>query len=294
MTEQVTLQVLAEHWDAPFERSAQDAAIAALEEGRVIVLPRLAFALAPAEAGLLSAGALDETRKNISADPATGVVHGTALAGAELAALTAMMTRFRGQAETLVRQLLPGYAGALSTARTSFRPAEIAGRETAPRKDDKRLHVDAFPTRPMRGRRILRVFSNIAMDGTKRVWRVGEPFPAFAQKFLPRVRPGFAGQAALMERLGLTKGRRAPYDFLMLGLHDAAKLDNDYQSGAPAAELTFPPGTTWMCFTDAVLHAAMAGRCALEQTFHIPVEAMASPERAPLRVLESLTGRVLA
>jgi hypothetical protein len=80
----------------------------------------------------------------------------------------------------------------------------------------------------------------------------------------------------------------------MLGLHDAAKLDSDYQTSAPAAEVTFAPGTTWMCFTDSVLHAAMAGRCALEQTFHIPVAAMASPERAPLRVLESLTGRPLA
>jgi hypothetical protein len=294
MPDQVTIQIPATSWNGPFEKADQDTALAALEAGRVIIFPHLPFGLEQAEAGLLSAGALDETRKNISADPATGVVHGTALAGAELAALTAMLTRFRGQAEGLVRHLLPGYAAALSTARTSFRPAEIAGRETAPRKDDKRLHVDAFPTRPMRGRRILRVFTNVAMDGTKRVWRVGEPFADFAQKFLPRVRPGFAGQALLMERLGLTKGRRAPYDFLMLGLHDAAKLDSDYQTSAPAAEVTFAPGTTWMCFTDSVLHAAMAGRCALEQTFHIPVAAMASPERAPLRVLESLTGRPLA
>ena len=79
----------------------------------------------------------------------------------------------------------------------------------------------------------------------------------------------------------------------MLGLHDAGKMDDRLPDKAPA-RWAFPPGTTWLCFTDAVLHAAIAGRCALEQTFHIPVEAMARPEAAPLRVLESLAGRVLA
>ena len=58
--------------------------------------------------------------------------------------------------------------------------------------------------------------------------------------------------------------------------------------------MSFPPGTTWLCFTDLVLHAALAGHCALEQTFHLPVAAMAHPERSPLRVLEGLAGRALA
>ena len=93
-----------------------------------------------------------------------------------------MLARFGAQAEALVRGLLPRYAPALERARTSFRPAEIAGRTYAARKDDSRLHVDAFPTRPMHGRRILRLFSNIAPDGTPRAWRVGEPFADFAGK----------------------------------------------------------------------------------------------------------------
>ena len=204
-----------------------------------------------------------------------------------------MLDRFARQAETLLHGLIPRYAPVLERARTSFRPAEIAGRTAAPRKDDKRLHVDAFPTRPMRGRRILRVFTNIAPDGTPRVWRIGEPFPDFAAKFLPAIRAGVPGQGWIMAKLGLTKDRRTPYDFLMLGLHDAAKMDTSYQAHAPATEVTFPTGTTWLCFSDAVLHAATAGRFALEQTFHIPVEAMASPEQAPLHVLEALAGRPL-
>jgi hypothetical protein len=55
----------------------------------------------------------------------------------------------------------------------------------------------------------------------------------------------------------------------------------------------FRSGTTWLCFTDQVLHAALAGHCALEQTFHVPVSAMADPQRTPLRVLERLSGRSL-
>ncbi len=204
-----------------------------------------------------------------------------------------MLDRFGRQAEALVRGLLPGYAAALERGRTSFRPAEIAGRTATPRHDDKRLHVDAFPTRPMRGKRIFRLFSNVAPDGVLRQWRVGEPFADFAAQFLPKLHSMPPGQAWIMELLGLTRGRRSNYDHFMLGLHDAAKLDAGYQANAPRVALAFPPGATWMCFTDAVLHAALAGRCALEQTFYLPVAAMADPERSPLRVLERLSGRIL-
>ncbi len=293
MDEEVALQLAVEKWDGPFAPDIQAKALSALEAGCVIVFSKLPFTLKEPERRWLSDGVSDNTRKNISFDPALGAVHGTKLAGEEMTQLSVMLDRFGGQAETLVRGLFPRYAPALERARTSFRPAEISGRAAAPRKDDKRLHVDAFPTRPMRGRRILRVFTNVAPDSTPRIWRLGEPFTDFAAKFLPRVRAGIPGQSWVMAQFGLTKGRRAAYDFLMLGLHDAGKMDTFYQSHAPATEISFPPGTTWLCFSDAVLHAATAGRCALEQTFHIPVEAMERPELAPLRVLESLAGRPL-
>ena len=293
MDDDVLLELPLDTWEGPFDPAAQQAALAGLEGGRVLVLPRLAFRLPEAERGLFSADALDATRKNVSLDPRTGTLHGTGLDGAARGLLAAMLDRFGRQTEGLLRALLPRYAPALERARTSFRPAEIAGRSYSPRKDDARLHVDAFPTRPMRGRRILRVFANIAPDGKPRQWRVGEPFPDFAAKFLPRVRAGLPGQGWIMQRLHLTKGRRAPYDFLMLGLHDAAKLDAGYQASGPAAAVSFPAGSVWMCFTDSVLHAATAGHFALEQTFHLPVAAMARPEQAPLRVLETLAGRPL-
>ena len=56
-------------------------------------------------------------------------------------------------------------AAGLTRRRASFRPAEIAGRQTSWRKDDTRLHLDAFPRRRPRGDRILRVFSNVNPEG---------------------------------------------------------------------------------------------------------------------------------
>ncbi len=281
-------------WTGPFAAADQATARAALEVGRVLVLPGLAFATDPAEAGLLNASAADGSRKNISFDPATGRCRGSGLDAGHLAALAAMLDRFSRAADGLVRGLVPAYAASLERARASFRPAEISGRTYSPRHDDRRLHVDAFPSRPLRGRRILRVFANIAPDGAPRAWQVGEPFADHAARFLPGLRPALPGTAALLGLLGVTKGPRSAYDHLMLGLHDAAKHDASYQSAAPRADVAFPSGTTWLCFTDAVVHAALAGLCALEQTFHLPVAVMAARATTPLGILEELTGRRLA
>ncbi|HWA80520.1 MAG TPA: Kdo hydroxylase family protein [Acetobacteraceae bacterium] len=281
-------------WGGPIEPAEGARATQALEEGRVLFFPALSFSLQDSEKKFLSPEALAPGRKNISFDPETGTCQGSAYTGAEADQLGAMLARFAREAEALLRTIAPGYAGALTRARTSFRPADIEDRASSVRKDDRLLHVDAFPTRPTRGERILRVFSNIAPDGAERRWEVGEPFPDFAAKFLPRVKPAWAGSAWLMERLGLTRGRRSAYDSIMLALHDTMKQDARYQAEAPHSSLSFPPGTSWIVYTDQVLHAALAGRFALEQTFHLPVAAMAEPRHAPIRVLERLQGRALA
>ncbi|MGH7120475.1 MAG: Kdo hydroxylase family protein [Acetobacteraceae bacterium] len=294
MTSEDVLEVLAvPGWGASIEAAQSARAVAALEEGRVLFFPFLQFILSDAEKKFLTADALEPGRKNISLDPESSALQGSRDKGAAATSLVAMLQRFAGHAEALVLALAPGYAGQLERARTSFRPAEIEDRASSLRKDDRLLHVDAFPTRPTRGKRILRVFSNIAPDGAGRLWRIGEPFPDFAKKFFPRVGDSSPRTAWLFAQLGLTKGRRSAYDSIMLRLHDRMKEDRAYQSGAPAAEVAFPPGTTWIVYTDQVLHAALAGRFALEQTFHLPVAAMADRARAPISVLERLAGRAL-
>jgi hypothetical protein len=79
----------------------------------------------------------------------------------------------------------------------------------------------------------------------------------------------------------------------MLQLHDRMKSDHAYQVAAPQTAVDFPPGTTWLAFTDQVSHAAMAGQYQLEQTFLLPVEAMIDEQRSPLRILERLKDRPL-
>lgn len=280
-------------WSGPFSPALQDQACAALEGGQVLYFPRLPFAFQPDEQDLLSPALSNGKAKNVSLDPATNLLKGTPATGEVQRRLHGMMERFAHSATQLVAGLMPHYAAGLERARTSFRPVEILGRAYSPIKDDKLLHVDAFPSQPMRGRRILRLFSNVAPSGQTRVWRVGEPFDEFAKQFVGRLPKPNPATAWLLATLGITKGRRSAYDQMMLGLHDGGKLDARYQATGIREEIVFPAGTTWLCFTDQVLHAAMAGQFALEQTFHIDVAAMAEPDRSPLRVLERLTGAAL-
>ena len=61
----------------------------------------------------------------------------------------------------------------------------------------------------------------------------------------------------------------------------------------PQLALTFPPGSSWICFSDQTPHAAMGGQFMLEQTFLLPVNKMQDPQRSPLKVLEQLRGQPL-
>jgi hypothetical protein len=260
-----------------------------LERNGLIVTDGQTYALSAQETALLSQDLSDGRAKNISLSPG-GEVRGAA-PGAE--PLAALMGRFAAFARAATVERAPAYAPHLQTGRTSYRPRAIDDRPISARKDDRRLHADAFASQPTGGARILRVFANINPHGEARTWRIGEPFEAYAKRFLPRARIPSAIETWLLWRAGVTRARRTPYDGLMLGLHDAAKLDADYQRDAPRREVAFPPGTVWIAYTDALVHAAIAGRYALEQTFHLPLSAMAVPEAAPARILERLTGRKL-
>ena len=100
--------------------------------------------------------------------------------------------------------------------------------------------------------------------------------------------------APLLKAIGVKGADRSPYDQFMLRFHDFLKENSDYQQKWEKIRLEFPPFSTWMVFTDSVPHAALSGQFALEQTFIVPMEAMVTPEAAPLRVLERLSGRAMA
>ncbi|MEO8536885.1 MAG: Kdo hydroxylase family protein [Betaproteobacteria bacterium] len=285
----VTLDIV--NWRPELSAADTERYARALEAGGVIVLPRLAFDVRDGERRFLDVRWSDGRAKNISVDG--GDIKGARGTSDELRALAAMVSRFAADATALVGAMFPRYATHLTRARTSYRPHGASGRAVSWRKDDTRLHVDAFPSRPNGGERILRVFCNVNPRGEDRVWRVGETFEVMARRLLPRVRPVLAGEAALLFALRVTKGVRSEYDHLMLGLHDHAKRDVDYQRTSAQREVRFAPGTTWICYSDQVMHAASSGQFMLEQTTHLPLSAMYEPARSPLAVLERIAGHTL-
>jgi hypothetical protein len=196
------------------------------------------------------------------------------------------MDRFSDYARSLVDTMMPAYQKSLRWGRTSYRPAKISGRKTSLLKDDTRLHVDAFKSTPVNGLRILRVFANIHPGQEARVWNLGEPFSEVLAQFSSTIPTYSRFKANLMYLSKLTKSRRSAYDHFMLQLHDQMKKSHTYQAKVEKTEFHFPPQSTWMVFTDQVSHAALSGQFLLEQTFYLPVEAMANPLQSPLKQWE--------
>jgi hypothetical protein len=271
---------------------------ALIEDGAVLSFPHLAFVLSTSERRFLDPRWADGKAKNISlrwggVGAREGEMRGAAGSPDELAALQAMITRYAEQSEAFALRLFPHYRGALKRGNTSFRPVDVAGRATSWRQDDTRLHIDAFPSNPMHGTRLLRVFCNVNPNGRPREWRVGEPFEAHAKRYLPAIRRPLPGSAWLLAATGITKRRRTEYDHVMLQLHDRAKADAAFQRDSPQARVDFAPGTTWVVFSDQVLHAALGGQHMMEQTFYLDAAQPRRPEASPRGVLERLLGRQL-
>jgi hypothetical protein len=281
-------------WNPTLDAATQHALTAALEQGHVLFLPKLAFAVDQDELQYLSADWSDGKSKNIYLRGVERALRGARGNPGDLQKLRALLERFGEQAQLLVSALFPHYGPHLDFGNTSFRPCEIEGRPSSYRKDDTRLHPDAFPSNPTDGARLLRVFTNVNPHGKPRVWRVGEPFPDMAAKFVPRSRRQWLGEAALLHALGITKRRRSEYDHYMNQLHDRVKADLDYQRDVPQQRVEFPPGSTWIVFSDQVLHGVLSGALMLEQTWTLPVDGMLDPDQAPLRILERMVGRALA
>jgi hypothetical protein len=293
MTESQIIEVASGDWQGRDLSVPRETLVAGVERGKVLYFPNLRFAVEGGEPALLDPKIADPKRKNISLAPNGGALAGVLGDAVTQSAVRALVGRYQANARSLVDGLFPEYRGKLRVAPTSLRLHRVETRETSWRKDDSRLHVDAFPSRPNYGERILRVFTNVNPHGAPRVWRVGEPFEDMAKRFLPNIKPQMPGAAWAMNLLHITKSPRSEYDHLMLHLHDAMKADLDYQKAAPQQEMPFPPGCVWVCFSDQTSHAVMSGQYMLEQTFHLPADAQYDTASSPLAILTRLTGRTL-
>jgi hypothetical protein len=272
-----------------------------LERGKVLFFPGIPLDFAQEDRDFLLSQKQTGSRfhKNISYRPGKDLLKGVASDSPDRERLQRIMQHFSAQAASFISKLLSPYAGKLKLDFASFRPLEEEGRDLPLHKRNDLLHVDAFPTRPTRGGRILRFFININPTAG-RVWNIGEPFDVFMPKLAtdktlaPPFRNAVARRLAhLAGSLGLPIADRSRYDEYMLYLHDWLKENAEFQQNCQKQELVFPPGSTWMVYTDGVPHAVMSGRYALEQTFIVPPEAFVIPEVAPIRVLEKVTGMAM-
>ena len=269
---------------------------ALLERDGVLIVDVQPFQLSSEDLDVVERHWSDGRSKNSSYNPHTGEVDGVLGGPKSMTALRDLMARYAAWSTNLIADFFPAYHAMLELGRTSLRRRSVQDEPPlSRRKDDRSLHLDAFTSQPVAGRRILRVFCNIDPSGADREWAIADGgFEDYARRFRDRARRLLPGEAIVLESLSLTKCRRTDYDQIMLGMHDAAKRDSAYQRTAPRRYVAFPHGATWLAFTDQTPHAAVSGQCALEQTFYVPVEALADPASSPLRILERLWGAQLA
>lgn len=278
-----------------------------LEAGDIVVFGHTPFEIPEADRAFLCGVRQAESAylKNISYRPREDRVRGLAKGSGDTETLRGCMRRYSQAVARFATDFLRPYAAAWQLDFASFRSVEEDGRRLSLSARNDLLHVDSFPTRPVNGARILRVFTNVNPEQSRQ-WLTTETFDVLA--------PRFAGPAGLHEiarrqrawptalrralvrmarRAGLPVLDRPPYDQFMLRFHHWLKANAEFQAGCPKFAWEFPPNATWLVFTDMVPHAVLSGRLALEQTLIVPLEAMVRPEQAPLRIAEALAGAAL-
>jgi 3-deoxy-D-manno-oct-2-ulosonic acid (Kdo) hydroxylase len=274
-----------------------------LEAGNIVYFPRTPFSFPDEDLKFLLASkqAGASYHKNIAYRPAEDRITGLdKSAGADAERLRAIVRGYSQRAEQFLAKLLPPYAGSWKLDFASYRPLEERGRPARLRARNDLPHVDAFPTRPTNGNRILRLFTNINPT-QNRVWITSQTFDVLAPRFagaigLPAARRNHTiarVARTLASALGVSGARRSPYDNFMHRCHNAMKEDAEFQHGCPKQRWEFPPSSTWMVFTDFVSHAVLEGQYALEQTFILSHRVMVCPEKAPVKILEGLAGHSL-
>jgi len=273
-----------------------------LEEGHILFFDRAPFALPDAAQRAALAGvrqASGACHKNISYRPGEDRVKGLAT-GADAEVMRGVLRAYCQNVTALLTALFPWYAAGWKQDFSSFRPVEEEGRQLSLRARNDLLHVDAFPTRPTNGGRILRVFTNVNETAPRR-WITTETFEVLAPRMAPAAgleriatqgrapwRSAWRAVARLPQRLGWTGEVRSPYDRFMLGFHHHLKADAAFQAECPKYRWEFPPGSTWAVLTDMVPHAVESGQFAIEHTIILPTDVLLRPEMSPLRVLEGL------
>jgi hypothetical protein len=271
-----------------------------LERGELLTFAPCPFALPAGDelTFLLRQRLRNSYHKNISFNPDSDTVTGFRYRTPEQAErLRILLDAFSSGAASWLCRLLPRYAPTLQRDRASFRPEEEATRALRLTARNDLLHLDAFPSRPTRGFRILRLFVNINPTDD-RVWLTSETFGRLLEQFGYKVGLPVGDGSGWARRLGqgllglFQPGvqERTPYDSFMLRLHHFLKNNSEFQERAPRRFWHFAPGTAWLAFTDTISHAELRGQYALEHSFFIAPHSLAVPEASPPALLERACG----
>lgn len=271
-----------------------------LERGDIVHFPVCPF---PVPAGddlafLLRQRLASRAHKNIGFNPHTGKVTGYARQGGnQTEQLHRVLGTFARDVTAWVAERLPRYAAGWQLDRVSYRPEEEALRKLRLTARNDLLHVDAFPSRPTDGWRILRVFANVNPT-EPRVWITAEPFACLLQRYGRAVGLPDGRRPRLFRRLRehvLTllrpgRSRRSAYDEFMLRLHNHMKADAEFQKDCAKRRWEFQPGSAWMVITDTASHAVLRGRYALEHSYFLAPGTLALPEESPAALLARASG----
>ncbi len=277
-----------------------------LENGNILFfrVPPFSFPQEEIDFLLAQKQGSSSARKNIAYKPQGDKISNHDTKDATAAAkLKEILKNYSKRVTDFLSILLSPYAKEWKHDYASFRPFQEKGRKLRVRARNDLLHVDAFPTRPMHGSRILRFFTNINPK-EDRTWMTSNGFADLAKQFSGKVPiPASTGYDFMsrfvrkMKKMGRSLGLkvpvRSPYDSFMLQMHHFLKENRDFQETCPKDHWNFPPFSCWIVFTDQVSHAALSGQYALEQTFIIPQRALLCPEKSPVCVLERMSGKNL-
>lgn len=239
-------------------------------------------------------------RKNVSLYP-NGTVKGAGAEPAVIERVRRVLAERMQSVTAFLERCAPSVAKGMRPGTTSFRPIEEQGRALSAHASNELIHLDAGAYGATHGDRILRVFTNVN-PSRPRVWTTKGDIHAVLQRYAERVglsspmalSQGPFGKlySALCRGLGSITGLAttaidtSPYDRAMRRLHNFMKDTPAFQEDPVGhEELSFPPFSSWLVFTDAVSHACIRGQFAFVDTFIIPRENVAAVT-APWSLLE--------
>jgi 3-deoxy-D-manno-oct-2-ulosonic acid (Kdo) hydroxylase len=276
-----------------------------LENGNILYFPKCPFDFPKEEIQFLINQKQKKTkkRKNISYKPRFDKLSNADVdSEQDFQKLHEIMKSFSYKCNDFLSKLLTPYASKWKIDYASFRPFQEKERKLRLRARNDLLHVDAFPSRPMFGNRILRFFININPEQSRH-WITSESFESLVEKYAGSKELPFAikDKKSLKDSvklafkksaktLGIPVTMRSSYDHFMLKMHNFLKENQTFQEGCNKDHWDFSPGSCWAVFTDIVTHAALEGQYALEQTFLLPADAQINPEKAPINILERICG----